>query len=78
MPSIAVLTSGNMTAFLSGGTPLAVLFSEASLVSKNETSSQESDSSLLDNLLGSGTWETTFVARMEDALYVHGCSDAVW
>ena len=78
MPSIATLTSESFTAFLSGGPQLAVLFSQASVVSKHQTSSQESDSSFLDNLVGGKTWETTFVARMEDALYVHGRTNAVW
>jgi hypothetical protein len=33
---------------------------------------------LFNNLLGGGEWETTFIARIESALYVHGQIDAVW
>jgi hypothetical protein len=33
---------------------------------------------LSNNLLGGGEWETTFIARIESALYVHGQIDAVW
>ncbi|MFT6058828.1 MAG: hypothetical protein ACJAU9_000546 [Lentimonas sp.] len=33
---------------------------------------------MFNNLLGGGEWETTFIARIESALYVHGQIDAVW
>ncbi len=33
---------------------------------------------MFNNLLGGGEWDTTFIARMESALYVHGQIDAVW
>jgi hypothetical protein len=64
---------------ISGCEPkLAVLFAQATTVNQEQTNSNQEENSLFNNLLGGGEWETTFTARIESALYVHGQIDAVW
>lgn len=78
MPSIASLNAETFTKFLAADPTLAVLFSQASSVQKEQSSSAPEDSNVLSDLFGGGEWKTTFVANVETALYVNGQTTAVW
>lgn len=78
MPQVASLNSETFSKFLAASPTLAVYFAQAVAVNKEQSNSNKEKSSLFANLLGGEEWETTFVASMESALYVHGQTDAVW
>ncbi len=78
MPKVTSLDAETFTKFLDADPTLAVLFAQATSVQKEQTSSKPEDPNVFSNLFGKGEWDTTFVAIMESALYVHGQTDAVW
>ena len=78
MPQLSSLNAETFARFLDASPQLAVLFAQATTVQKEQTNSNKEESSLFENLLGNAQWDTTFIARMESALYVHGRIDAVW
>lgn len=77
-PNVNTLNSETFTKFLSADPTLAVFFAQAKNVSKQQSNQQAEGDSLFSNLLRGGEWDTTFTARIESALYVHGQTDAVW
>ena len=79
MPKVTSLNAATFSKFLSTNSTLAVYFAQATSVVKEESNSnKEAESSLFSDLLGGAQWDTTFVANMESALYVHGQTSAVW
>lgn len=78
MPQVASLNAETFSKFLAASPTLAVYFAQAVTVNKEQSNSNKEESSLFANLLGGEQWDTTFVASMESALYVHGQTDAVW
>jgi len=78
MPSVTALNGETFSRFLEAGPSLAVLFVQAKDVQKQQTSSKTEEPNAFSSLFGGGEWDTTFVAMMETALYVHGQSAAVW
>ncbi len=78
MPQVASLNAETFTKFLDADPTLAVLFTQATSVQKEQTNSNPEGPNVFSELFGGGQWDTTFVAIMESALYVHGQTDAVW
>ncbi len=78
LPQLSSLNAQTFARFLDASPNLAVLFAQATTVSKEQTNSNTDESSLFANMLGGGQWDTTFIAGIENALYVHGRTDAVW
>jgi hypothetical protein len=78
LPQLSSLNAQTFARFLDASPKLAVLFAQATTVNQEHTNSNQEENSLFNNLLGGGEWETTFIARIESALYVHGQIDAVW
>lgn len=78
LPQLSSLNALTFARFLDASPKLAVLFAQATTVNKEQTNSNQEEDSLFADLLGGGEWDTTFIARMESALYVHGQIDAVW
>ena len=78
LPQLSSLNAQTFARFLDASPKLAVLFAQATTVNKEQTNSNQQENSLFADLLGGGEWDTTFIARMESALYVHGQIDAVW
>jgi hypothetical protein len=78
LPATSALNAEVFSKFLATSPTLAVFFAQAKVVSKEQTNSNQKDSSLFANLLGEGQWDTKFTAMMESGLYVHGQTDAVW
>ena len=77
-PQLSSLNAQTFARFLDASPKLAVLFAQATSVNKEQTNSNQEEDSLFADLLGGGEWDTTFIARMESALYVHGEINAVW
>ncbi|MGB0412922.1 MAG: hypothetical protein ACPGJU_00615 [Coraliomargarita sp.] len=78
IPSIAALTKPNINSFLNSRPNRAVMFCTVSTASKRESSDAPKEKSIFDGLTDSGQWDVTFVAIMENALYVHGRPNAIW
>lgn len=78
MPRVTSLNAETFTRFLEADPSLAVLFTQATSVQKEQTNSNPDGSNVFSGLLGGGQWDTTFIAIMESALYIQGQTTAVW
>jgi len=77
-PQLTSLNAQTFARFLDASPKLAVLFAQATSVNKEQINLNQEEDSWFADLLGGGEWDTTFNARMESALYVHGEINAVW
>jgi hypothetical protein len=73
-----LLNLSNFSKLLKPRPMLTIYFVQATTVSKKETNSDPSESPIFAELLNSEDWKTTFIARMESAIYVSGQDNAVW
>jgi hypothetical protein len=78
LPQQSSLNSQVFSQFLAASPALVVYFAQATAVSKELANSNREDSNMFAELFGGGEWDTTLVARVESALYVHGQTNAVW
>ena len=77
-PSLSQIQSRSLSQYLRSEAPAAVLFSEASSISKQEqlTSGRASGMSLFDT--AGGDWESELIVKVSTSLFVSGQDRAVW